>query len=179
MARVSTTHAACVPKAPRSSASPGYLPVLPCQDGAFRQRWSSSRCDCRTLVRALAAQTYRVLSLALVACSGSAVPEPKLDAGSGGVMGEGGAGRGGGGNSAGTSAAESGRGGAGLVAADSGGMTGRAAAGSGGAPANTAFAQPAPGSKFFLGANFWNIGWEGSGDYFMSGVDFRWLAAHP
>ncbi len=33
-------------------------------------------------------------------------------------------------------------------------------------------ANPAPGSKFFVGANFWNIDWEGRGDFFASGVDF-------
>jgi hypothetical protein len=31
---------------------------------------------------------------------------------------------------------------------------------------------PAPGSKFFVGANFWNIDWEGMDDFFKSGVDF-------
>jgi hypothetical protein len=46
------------------------------------------------------------------------------------------------------------------------------AAGNGGAPANGALVNPAPGSKLFLGANFWNISWEGKGDYFMNGVDF-------
>jgi hypothetical protein len=31
---------------------------------------------------------------------------------------------------------------------------------------------PAPGSKFFVGANFWNVGWQGSDDYFTKGVNF-------
>ena len=31
---------------------------------------------------------------------------------------------------------------------------------------------PAPGTSFFVGAKFWNIDWEGQGDYFQSGVDF-------
>lgn len=31
---------------------------------------------------------------------------------------------------------------------------------------------PAPGSKFFIGANFWNIEWEGADDFFANGVDF-------
>jgi hypothetical protein len=43
-------------------------------------------------------------------------------------------------------------------------------AGEGGGP--TAMANPAPGSKFFIGANFWNIDWEGQGDFFQDGVDF-------
>jgi len=33
-------------------------------------------------------------------------------------------------------------------------------------------ANPAPGSGFFVGANFWNIDWEGQNDYFQSNVDF-------
>jgi hypothetical protein len=36
----------------------------------------------------------------------------------------------------------------------------------------TTLLNPEPGSKFFVGANFWNIGWEGSDDYFASGVNF-------
>jgi len=43
-------------------------------------------------------------------------------------------------------------------------------AGGGGAP--VAMANPAPGSRSFMGANFWNIGWEGSSNYFTSGVNF-------
>jgi hypothetical protein len=31
---------------------------------------------------------------------------------------------------------------------------------------------PAPGSAFFIGTNFWNIDWEGQGDFFQSNVDF-------
>jgi hypothetical protein len=31
---------------------------------------------------------------------------------------------------------------------------------------------PTPGSKFFVGTNFWNIGWQGRDDYFTSGVNF-------
>jgi hypothetical protein len=33
-------------------------------------------------------------------------------------------------------------------------------------------ANPAPASKFFVGANFWNIDWEGQGDFFQANVDF-------
>ena len=35
-----------------------------------------------------------------------------------------------------------------------------------------ALTNPAPGSKLFLGANFWNIDWEGQSDFFATGVDF-------
>lgn len=35
-----------------------------------------------------------------------------------------------------------------------------------------ALKNPAPGSKKFVGANFWNIDWEGSDNYFKSGVNF-------
>ncbi len=40
----------------------------------------------------------------------------------------------------------------------------------GGTPA--AMVNPAPGTKFFVGTNFWNIDWEGQGDFFQDGVDF-------
>ncbi len=36
----------------------------------------------------------------------------------------------------------------------------------------TSLANPAPGSKLFVGANFWNIDWEGQDDFFTKGVDF-------
>jgi hypothetical protein len=35
-----------------------------------------------------------------------------------------------------------------------------------------ALVNPAPGSKFFIGSNFWNIDWEGQGDFFQANVDF-------
>jgi hypothetical protein len=38
--------------------------------------------------------------------------------------------------------------------------------------AATTLLNPAPGSKFFVGANFWNIGWQGRDDYFARGVNF-------
>ncbi|HKU36889.1 MAG TPA: hypothetical protein VJR89_02045 [Polyangiales bacterium] len=55
-----------------------------------------------------------------------------------------------------------------------GNAAGRNAAGSGGAPSvpTGPLTNPAPGSKLFLGANFWNLGWEGRGNYFQSGVNF-------
>jgi len=45
------------------------------------------------------------------------------------------------------------------------------ATGSGGA-ASGAMGNPAPGASFFIGANFWNVDWEGSSDYFQSGVNW-------
>jgi hypothetical protein len=47
--------------------------------------------------------------------------------------------------------------------------TGGSATGSGGAGG---MANPAPGASFFIGANFWNVDWEGSADYFQSGVNW-------
>ena len=44
---------------------------------------------------------------------------------------------------------------------------------SGGEAGTTAaMANPAPGTKFFVGTNFWNIDWEGQGDFFVDNVDF-------
>ncbi len=40
------------------------------------------------------------------------------------------------------------------------------------AGAVAAMANPAPGTKFFVGTNFWNIDWEGQGDFFVDNVDF-------
>ena len=37
---------------------------------------------------------------------------------------------------------------------------------------STAFANPAPGSKFFVGANFWNESWEPSSDFFANNVNW-------
>jgi hypothetical protein len=51
------------------------------------------------------------------------------------------------------------------------GATGTSGAGGSAAGGGT-LSNPAPGSKFFVGANFWNIDWEGSGDYFASNVDW-------
>jgi hypothetical protein len=52
--------------------------------------------------------------------------------------------------------------------------TGGASSGTGGAATDggSGLVNPAPGSKFFVGVNFWRIEWEGAGDYFMSGVNF-------
>jgi hypothetical protein len=56
-----------------------------------------------------------------------------------------------------------------------GGTGGSATGGSagGGGSSGTSLANPAPGSKFFVGANFWNIDWEGQGDFFQNNVDFK------
>src|SRR5689334_15537315 len=58
--------------------------------------------------------------------------------------------------------------------APTGGSSSQGTGGSatGGAPGSVTMVNPAPGSKFFIGANFWNIDWEGSGNYFQTGVDF-------
>lgn len=50
----------------------------------------------------------------------------------------------------------------------SGGSSG---AGTGGS-VTMAMANPAPGSKLFIGANFWNIDWEGQDNYFQKAVVF-------
>jgi hypothetical protein len=44
--------------------------------------------------------------------------------------------------------------------------------GAGGATGAGALVNPAPGQGFFVGTNFWNVDWEGQGDYFQSGIDF-------
>ncbi|HEY6477698.1 MAG TPA: hypothetical protein VI456_14040 [Polyangia bacterium] len=64
---------------------------------------------------------------------------------------------------------------AGSAGTATGGATGQggsagAATGTGGATG--AMANPAPGQSFFIGANFWNVDWEGQADYFQSGVNF-------
>jgi hypothetical protein len=63
------------------------------------------------------------------------------------------------------------------AASGDGGAPGRTDAGSdggGGAAAGPAatMTNPAPGTRFFVGTNFWNIDWEGQDDFFQAGVDF-------
>ena len=53
-----------------------------------------------------------------------------------------------------------------------GGGGGAAAGGGPGGGASGTLVNPAPGAAFFVGANFWNVDWEGQSDYFQSGVDF-------
>jgi hypothetical protein len=94
-----------------------------------------------------------------VACSADDEPGA-LVAGSGGQM-------------AGFSASGSGGAGAGGAIAGAGaGGAGRSNAGAPAAGVGGALVNPAPGSKLFLGANFWNISWEGKGNYFTSGANF-------
>jgi len=72
-----------------------------------------------------------------------------------------------------TSAAGRGGAGVGLGGAStlvSGGAL--ATSGSGGSLSTPALVNPAPGSKAFIGANFWRIDWEGPNDFFLSSVDW-------
>ncbi|HTB58316.1 MAG TPA: hypothetical protein VLC06_10600 [Polyangia bacterium] len=94
-----------------------------------------------------------------MACSGGA--------GVGGNGGSGGGAAGGPGSAGHMSGGAAGGDAAGGGAARGGAAGGGATGGSPGALVN-----PTPGSSFFVGANFWNIDWEGQGDYFQSGVDF-------
>ncbi len=77
-------------------------------------------------------------------------------------------------SSGGASSGASSSGGGSSSGGDSGASSGEAdAGGSSGADGGAArLVNPAPGSKFFVGANFWNIDWEGQGDFFTSHVDF-------
>jgi len=55
----------------------------------------------------------------------------------------------------------------------SGGVQGTGGSSSTGGSASTGgFVNPAPGSKFFIGANFWNEGWEPASDFFASNVNW-------
>jgi hypothetical protein len=58
----------------------------------------------------------------------------------------------------------------GAGASGTGGTSG--GAGASGTGGTVALANPAPGTGFFVGANFWRIDWEGPDDFFQSGVDF-------
>ena len=85
------------------------------------------------------------------------------------------------GTQGGTAGAAGHAGGATGTAGHAGGTTGAGGhAGSGGTAgsdggaggAKVALANPPPATGFFVGANFWNIDWEGSADFFQSGVNF-------
>lgn len=52
-----------------------------------------------------------------------------------------------------------------------GGAAGAPASG-GASGAVGALVNPSPGKAFFVGTNFWNVDWEGQGDYFQSGINF-------
>jgi hypothetical protein len=57
--------------------------------------------------------------------------------------------------------------------ASSGGTPGTGGSSStGGSTATGGFVNPAPGSRFFIGANFWNEGWEPASDFFASNVNW-------
>jgi hypothetical protein len=75
----------------------------------------------------------------------------------------------GGGGTTGGAAGKSG-GATGTGGAAAGGATGTGGAAAGGATG--AMVNPAAGQSFFVGANFWNITWEGSADYFQANVDW-------
>ena len=53
-----------------------------------------------------------------------------------------------------------------------GGTVSSADGGSDAGAAPATMSNPAPGTKFFIGTNFWNIDWEGQGDFFQDNVDF-------
>jgi hypothetical protein len=138
----------------------------------------------------------RLASLAglVAACSGGDNQGDASHAGAGATAGHVSSAAGGGGQSqaaagksgasAGTSAPATGGAGAGAggrggaaAPAGAGGQSGTAGkSGAGGAAGSAAgsgtLVNPAPGSKFFVGANFWNIDWEGSSDYFVNNVDW-------
>jgi hypothetical protein len=59
----------------------------------------------------------------------------------------------------------------GSAGADGGQESGDAEGGEAATAAPT-LSNPAPGSKFFVGTNFWNIDWEGQSDFFQDNVDF-------
>jgi len=116
------------------------------------------------------------LSLSVAGC-GSAPNATKPD--SGAAAGGDGANSGGSGSSSDASAGSSGAGSASGNGSGSDGASGSTDSGGSGADGGPeagsgkpAMVNPAPASKFFIGANFWNIDWEGEGDFFQSGVDF-------
>jgi hypothetical protein len=51
------------------------------------------------------------------------------------------------------------------------GSSGKSGA-AGAAAVSVTLVNPAPGSKLFLGVNFWNVEWEGASDYFADGVNW-------
>jgi hypothetical protein len=55
----------------------------------------------------------------------------------------------------------------------SGGKGGTAPASAGTSGTSASLINPAPGGKFFVGANFWRIDWEGTTDFFLPNVDWK------
>ena len=88
-----------------------------------------------------------------------------------GVAGVASAGRAGNAGNAAGSAGHAGAGASGATGTAAGGVSGAGAAGTVAVTPGT-LVNPAPGGKLFVGANFWNVDWEGSGDYFASGVNW-------
>jgi hypothetical protein len=70
-----------------------------------------------------------------------------------------------------------GRGGTGGAVSGSAGATSQNG-GTGGSGTSVDLVNPAPGSKFFVGANFWRIDWEGATDFFLPNVDWA-TATNP
>ena len=137
-----------------------------------------------------------ILACILIACS-STKGSPEADAaaggttetGMGGVVGTGGTTATGAGGMVGAGGGKGGggsvgRGGSTLPGSGGKGTGGSTSPGSGGTAgttgqdggadggASTALVNPAPGSKFFVGANFWRIDWEGTADFFLPNVDW-------
>ena len=128
------------------------------------------------------------------ASSGGTTGSGGTTAGSGGVPGTGGAtiGSGGGASSGGATGGTKATGGTtrtggspgtggtpGGGATSSGGTPGTGGAtstggtpGTGGSTSTGSFVNPAPGSKFFIGTNFWNEGWEPASDFFANNVNW-------
>ena len=105
----------------------------------------------------------------LIACSSKSSPE--APAASGGTTGIGAGGTLGAGGSTGTGGATGHGGSAVPGTGGKAGATGQNG-GAGGAGTSAELVNPPPGSKFFVGANFWRIDWEGSADFFQSNVDW-------
>ena len=106
----------------------------------------------------------------LIACS-STKSSPEAPAASGGTTGIGAGGTLGAGGSAGRGGATGHGGSAVPGTGGKAGATGQNG-GAGGAGTSAELVNPPPGSKFFVGANFWRIDWEGSADFFQSNVDW-------
>jgi hypothetical protein len=98
--------------------------------------------------------------------AGQVTTSPNHVAGSAAIGGRAGVGGNGGIAQGGAAVPQAGAGGQNKPASGSGGSGGGAAASSG------ELVNPAPGSKFFIGANFWNVDWEGAGDFFAKNVDW-------
>jgi hypothetical protein len=110
--------------------------------------------------------------------SGGATATGGATTGSGGRTGSGGTTSASGGSQGSGGQVTGGRTGSGGVqgtggSTSSGGTLGTGGSSStGGSTATGGFVNPAPGSKFFMGANLWNEGWEPASDFFASNVNW-------